>query len=157
MHLARTLATVVLIFGAFAGCTSRAPLPSGAIRVPTDDDVVSYGSEHVLCDTATATVPEVPPTGVLAGDPSDLTWPVWLEVEDGSRRYVLWPRDFSVRFDPGATLLDETGKAILYAGSPVIIADRSADTSRGTKDRPYVAVSFLTGLIHLPHCYTRDH
>ena len=86
------LALAVSLLGS---CTTHAPLPSGAIHVPTDDDLVSFGSQGILCGFAT--VPEMPPTGVLAGDPSDPPWPVWLRAEDGARRYVVWPRDFSVR------------------------------------------------------------
>jgi hypothetical protein len=148
-------ATFVVAVSLLGGCTAHAPLPSGAIRVPTDDALVSFESQGILCGISSGR--DTPPTGVLDGDASDQAWPVWLLAEDGSRRYVLWPRDFSVRFDPDPTLLDETGKPVLYAGSPATIAYPPTDPTSGTKDRPYVAESFETGLIHLAHCYTRDH
>ena len=155
MTVARTLTTFALALSLFGSCTAHVPLPSGAIRIPTDESLVSFGSEGIMCGLAT--VPDLPPTGVLEGDASDPMWPVWLRAEDGSRRYVVWPRDFSVRFDPAATLLDETGKPILYAGSPLVLGSLTTDPSQGTRDRPYVAGSFMTGLARIPHCYTRDH
>lgn len=155
MRCPAALALLALIPNVVAGCTTHAPLPSGAIRVPTDDSVVAYGSLGILCG-GSATLPLRPDARFLEGDPSDPAWPVWLQADDGSRFYVVWPRDFYVRFDPDATLLDEAGKPILHAGSPITIVLPTTDPPPGTKDRPYVAESFSTGLIQLPHCYTRD-
>lgn len=42
MHLARRLATFPLVAGVLVGCATHAPLPSGAISTPTDDNVVSF-------------------------------------------------------------------------------------------------------------------
>lgn len=137
-----------------AACTAHRPLPSGAIAVPTDDKLVSSAESHILC-TLSASVP--PLVGILVADPSDLLWPIWLEAEDGRRMYVLWPRDFSVRFDPDATLLDETGAIVVHAGSPVHLAQVSADPTKGTKDRPYVASGLWeTGLGQKEHCYNHQ-
>ena len=156
MDKRRRLVLVSILVSSVAGCTSHAALPSGAICVPTDDTLVSFTSLGILC-MGSATVPVHLPLGVLDGDPSDPVSPAWLRADDGSRRYVVWPRDFSVRFDPDATLLDETGAPILHAGSPVILSDLTTDPTPGTKDRPYLAETFETGLIRFPHCYTHDH
>jgi hypothetical protein len=155
MHAMRRLVMLAAVVSLSVSCTTHAALPSGAIHVPTDDDVVSYASRNILCWDES--VPVQPPIGVLDGDPSDPAWPVWLRADDGSRRYVVWPRDFSVRFDPDATLLDETGKPILYAGSPIAFATPTTDPAAGTKERPYVVEAFETGIIGLHHCYSRDH
>jgi hypothetical protein len=152
MDLSRRLAMLAVL--ALAGCTAHAALPSGAMRVPTDDNLVSFGSEGILCGLATPR--DLPPTGVLEGDPSDPEWPVWIQKDDGTRRYVVWPRDYSVRFDPDAALLDETGRPILLAGSPLDLAYLTTDPTPGTKDLPWIAESFTTGLARIPHCYTRD-
>jgi hypothetical protein len=102
--------------------------------------------------TASATIPAV--VGVLEGDPSVVAWPVWLRAQDGRRMYILWPRGFSVRFDPAATLLDETGTTFLLAGSPMTLAQVGPDPARGTMDRPYVAGGLVeTGLGGMEHCY----
>lgn len=154
MHALHRLAMLAATVSLSVSCTTHAPRPAGAIHVATDDELVSFGSEGIMCGFAS--VPDLGPTGVLEGDASDPVWPVWLRAADGSRRFVVWPRDFSVRFDPDATLLDETGKPILYAGSPATLAYPNTDPASGTKDRPYIAESFLTGLVDLPHCYTRD-
>jgi hypothetical protein len=153
MHAMHRVAMLAAAVSLSVSCTTHAPLPSGAIRVPTDDDLVSFGSQGIMCGFATD--PGLPPTGVLEGDPSDSTWPVWLRAADGNRRYVVWPRDFSVRFDPDATLLDEKGVPILYAGSPATVASQTADPASGTRERPYAAGSFETGVSNLPHCYNR--
>jgi hypothetical protein len=144
--MAVVVAAVVL-----AGCSAATPLPSGAIAVPTDENVVSSEGTHILC-TLGAAVPAV--DGVLEGDASDAAWPVWLRAEDGRRMYVRWPNRFSVRFDPTPTLLDETGAVFVYAGSPVALGQVAMDPSLGTKDRPYVAGGLIgTGLGHQQHCY----
>ena len=145
------LAAIVLV----VGCTSRAPLPSGAIAVRTDDGLMNASSQtpRILCSGG-ATVPP-PPVGILAGDASDVAWPVWVLAADGRRTYVIWPRGFSVRFDPRATLLDETGNPILYEGNPISMG-AFADTSLGTRELPYTAGYFETGLARVPHCYYRD-
>jgi len=68
--------------------------------------------------------------------------------------YIRWPRGFSVRFEPDATLLDETGAVFLMAGSPITLAQVSADPAAGTKDHPYVAAGLVeTGIGHEEHCY----
>jgi hypothetical protein len=92
--------------------------------------------------------------GILKGDASDLAWPVWIQATDGYPLYIRWPRAFSVRFDPGPTLLDENGTVFLTDGSPVTLEQVVADPAGGTKDRPYVAGGLLeTGLGHEEHCY----
>lgn len=139
--------TAVLI----AACAARVALPSGAIAVPTDENLLSSVQSGIVCD-ASATIPPV--VGVLEGDPFDAAWPIWLRADDGRRMYILWPRGFSVRFDPGATLLDETGATFLLAGSPMSLDQVAMDPANGTKDRPYVAEGLIgTGLGHAQHCY----
>ena len=136
---------------AVGGCSAAAPLPSGAIAVPTDDEVLSSAGTNILC-TASATIPSL--TGVVEGNSADLAWPVWLRADDGRQMFVRWPRGFSVRFDPTPTLLDETGGVFLYAGSPVLLAQVGMDPSGGTKDHPYIAGGVIeTGLGHETHCY----
>lgn len=136
-----------------AGCTAHRALPAGDLAVPTDDKLVSSTESPILC-TLSASIP--PLVGTFEADRSDPEWPVWLRAEDGRRMYVLWPRDFSVRFDPDATLLDETGAIVVHAGSPVHLAQVSADPTMGTKDRPYVASGLWeTGLGKFGHCYNR--
>jgi hypothetical protein len=70
--------------------------------------------------------------------------------------YVTWPRGFSVRFDPDATLLDENGKVVLEVGSPFTFEGVAHDPSKGTREEPYVAEGLWeTGLARAPHCYHR--
>jgi hypothetical protein len=134
-----------------AGCGApRASLPPGAMAVRTDDSLVSAARSGGLC-TGTSVPPFVV---VLEGDPSDRAWPVWLRAEDGRRIYIVWPAGFSVRFDPDAILLDETGAPILHAGSPLRFEQGAPGPSDGTGDRPYVAAGgWDTGLAEAPHCY----
>jgi hypothetical protein len=70
--------------------------------------------------------------------------------------YMRWPGGFSVRFDPDATLLDETGTVVLHAGSPFTFEGVGHDPAGGTRDQPYVAEGLWeTGLARVPHCYYR--
>jgi hypothetical protein len=148
---AGTLASTVAFLVMVAGCASRGPLPSGAVAVPTDDALVSSAQSNILC-TASAAIPPV--VGILAGDASESAWPVWLRAEDGQRMYVVWPKGFSARFDPGVTLLDETGAPVLDEGSPITLVQVARDPSRGTRERPYVAEGLWeTGLAGAPRCY----
>jgi hypothetical protein len=148
----RILAVLAVAVSVFASCTSQAPLPPGAIRIPTDETLTNAATSGTLCVGST-----VPPfVGTLEGDPSDAVWPVWLRAEDGHRMYMTWPRGFSVRFDPDATLLDETGTPVLYAGSPFTFQGVAHDPSKGTRDEPYLADgAWETGLASLDHCYHR--
>ena len=151
LKAARPAIAIVILAVALSGCTTVVPLPSGAVAVPTDENLVSSEQAGILCNLA-AVIPPV--VGVLEGDPSDSAWPVWLQAADGHRMYVLWPRGFSVRFDPTPTLLDEHGATFLSAGSPVTLGQVAADSALGTKDRPYVAGGLVeTGLGGEQHCY----
>ena len=149
---ARSGVAIVITALTLGGCASGPPpLPPGAIPVPTDENLLSSAQAGILCNLAAA----IPPVaGVLEADRSDPTWPVWLQAADGHRMYVLWPRGFSVRFDPMATLLDENGSTFLTDGSPITLGQVAADPAGGTKDRPYVAAGLVeTGLGHEEHCY----
>ena len=148
----RPVVAIVIAAFTLAGCsTAAAPLPSGAVAVPTDANLLSSAQAGILCNVAAA----IPPvTGVLEADRSDAAWPVWLQAADGHSMYVLWPRGFSVRFDPTATLLDENGSNFLTEGSPITLGQVAADPAGGRKDRPYVAGGLLeTGLGREEHCY----
>jgi hypothetical protein len=135
------LAVTMSLFG---GCTGQVPLPSGAIRVPTDETLVNATASGILCVGST-----VPPfVGILEGDPSDLAWPVWLRAEDGRRMYITWPKGFSVRFDPYTTLLDETGAPVLYAGSPFTFEGVAHDARVGhCYHQPAGLVGDMRGLL----------
>jgi hypothetical protein len=137
--MATCMTAVILL-----GCSAPAALPSGAITVPTDENLVSSAESGILC-TASAVIPPV--VGVLEGDPSDVAWPVRLRADDGRRMYILWPRGFSVRFDPSATLLDEAGATFLHAGDPLVLGQVGADPAHGTKDRPYLARGLMGGAV----------
>lgn len=143
---------LALTLGVLGSCAGGAPLPSGAIRVPTDDALVNATASGILCVGSS-----VPPfVGILEGDRSDADWPVWLRAEDGRRMYMTWPKGFSVRFDPDATLLDETGMPVLHAGSAFTFEGVAHDPSKGTREEPYLAAGgWETGLARVPHCYHR--
>ena len=144
-----SLAAVALVLCA---CSTKPPLPSGAIAVPTDDNVVSSAQSGILC-TADGVIPPV--FGILEGDASDPAWPVWLQASDGRQLFVRWPRGFSVRFDPTVALLDETGAVFLQGGSPITLGQVALDPAGGTKEHPFMARGLIeTGLGGEQHCYT---
>lgn len=152
MNHVRGLAMLAVAVSVFGSCTSQAPLPPGAIRIPTDQTLTNAATSRTLC--IGSTVPAF--VGILEGDPSDPAWPVWLRAEDGHRMYMTWPKGFSVRFDPDATLLDENGSPVLHAGSPFTFQGVAHDPSEGTRDRPYLAAgAWETGMARVGHCYHR--
>jgi hypothetical protein len=146
------ISAIALVIAGCAAGASRPVLPTGALVVPTDENLLPSAQSGVLC-TLGAVLPPV--KGVLAGDTADAAWPVWLDDAAGRRLYVLWPRGFSVRFDPVASLLDETGTPFAIAGSEVTLEQVGPDPAKGTTERPYVAEGLsATGLGHVQHCYT---
>jgi hypothetical protein len=149
------VAAAVLIV--VAGCGSPLPpvvIPAGALAVPTNENLVrSYTDAAGLDHLCTLEAAINPVSGALEGDQSDATWPVWLRAVDGSRLYVLWPRGFSVRFDPNPTLLDETGVPFASV-SGVMLAQVPRVPTMGTKDRPYTAGGLIHGNLG-GGCYTR--
>ena len=92
----RAIALLIMAF-VFGGCSAGSPpLPSGAVAVPTDENLVSSAESaqsgmHILCNLSAAVPPVV---GLLAGDHSDPAWPVWLQAADGHPMYIRWPRGF---------------------------------------------------------------
>jgi hypothetical protein len=135
-----------------ASCTAATPMPSGAMALRTDENLVPSSVSGVLCGL-NGTLPQV--SGVLEGDPSDEAWPVWIQTATGRRMYVVWPKGFSVRFNPTATLLDQEGTPILHDGSPLTLGQFSDDPATGTRDHPFVAVgAWSTGLGNVWRCYT---
>ncbi len=137
-----------LVSALAAGCAAPRvyPLPSGALAIPTDPNLVSGSELGILC-TANAVIPDV--EGYLQGDPADAAWPVWIEAADGHRQYITWPAGFSARFTPGAELLDEQGILVLTEVRPFTLGQVGASPDLGTKDRPYRA----TGLWSDGRCY----
>jgi hypothetical protein len=136
------------IVGCSIGSRPSFALPAGAMAIPTDPSLVSAADSGILCN-ASAVIPHV--EGYLRGDPSDAAWPVWLEVADGHRQYVLWPPGFSVRFTPDPELLDELGTLALTRVLPFELGQVGAGPGLGTKDHPYVA----GGLWSTSRCYHR--
>ena len=148
----RGVAVAAIVAMLLAGCSAKAPLPSGAIAVPTDENLVPPAVSGTLC-TAAGVIP--PLTGTFRGAPTDPAWPVWLVSDDGRTVYLLWPRGFSVRFDPAATLLDENGVVVIHDGSRFTLEQQGPDPTQGTKERPYLAEGLWgTGFAHSTHCYT---
>jgi len=54
----------------------------------------------------------------ISGDPRDPR-AIWLTGRDGGRMEALWPPGYSVRFTPGAEVLDERGRVVYRAGDQV--------------------------------------
>ena len=136
--LAATLMALALVGCSFGGRPSFA-LPSGAMAIPTDPDLVNAKGTGILC-TPDAIIPPV--AGYLRGDATDSAWPVWIEAADGRRQYVLWPAGFSVRFTPDPELLDEQGTLALTDVVPIEL-QVGASPDLGTKDHPYGATGIL--------------
>lgn len=141
LGVALLVLVVIILIAATSGFVPQTHVdltfnPPEVVAVPTDDGLVSSTEAGVMCNAGAALPPVV---GVLQADPSDSAWPVWLRGADGRRMYIRWPRGFSVRFDAGPALLDETGVPVLFVGSSLKLAQVHFDPANGTKDRPYLA------------------
>lgn len=106
------------------------------------------GGAPLLCTLEAAVDPV---TGSLAGDPTDLER-VWLVASDGRRLSVVWPRGFTVRFEPIAVLYDEAAGAVARAGDVVEFGQVNFGEHQGTVADPY----FARGLV-FRGCYPRPH
>ena len=133
------MVVAVVMAGCSVGARPSFPLPSGAVVIPTDPDLVNAQGTRILC-TPDAVIPPV--AGYLRGDPTDTAWPVWIEAADGRRQYVLWPAGFSARFTPDPELLDEQG-ALAFPDVAPIELQVFASPDLGTKDHPYIAAGIV--------------
>ena len=89
-----------------------------------------------------------PVRGVLAGDPADPREAVWLA--NGDRRLsVVWPDDFTVKFEPGAVLYNDTGRAVGHAGELIELTQVPTDSATGTFENPYVASCLVFGEVYV--------
>src|SRR5262245_61973358 len=74
----------------------------------------------------------------------------WIEADDGTHLSVVWPQGFTVRFDPDAALLDETGRLLKRDGDHVELSQVPPTAATGTYGDPY----FATGGV-FEGCYPR--
>jgi hypothetical protein len=58
---------------------------------------------------------------------------------------VIWPEGFTVRFEPGATLVSDKGIAVAYTGDLVELPQVSYGDAAGTYDNPYFASGIFFG------------
>jgi hypothetical protein len=84
-----------------------------------------------------------PVTGTLEGDPGDALEPLWLRDPTGQRLSVVWPRGFSVAFEPEAVLRNEVGEVVARPGSQVELGQVSFADAAGTYGDPYVAAGLI--------------
>jgi hypothetical protein len=64
--------------------------------------------------------------------------PVWLAAPDGTILHLLWPTGFVLRFEPLATLYDESGAFFGTEGDAVML-QVSRSSAEGTRADPYTA------------------
>jgi hypothetical protein len=86
-----------------------------------------------------------PVVGRLEGSPDDPVEPIWLVGPNGNRLSVVWPRGYSVAFEPEAVLRDADGRVVATAGERIELAQVRVGASSGTYEDPYIASGFLFG------------
>jgi hypothetical protein len=72
----------------------------------------------------------------------------WLVGADGRRLYVVWPRGFTLAFQPGPTLRDATGRVVAEEDTSVTLLQVNRSDHAGTMGDPYFATGWL-----LDGCY----
>jgi hypothetical protein len=129
------VAIVLLGLLAVAGCGALGGISTGRDGLRT----FGWGAPFAGCPAAAAVRPVI---GTLGGGQGERE-PVWLEAVDGRRLSVVWPGGFSVRFEPGATLYDERGRAVARDGDSVELGQINLETATGTYEDPYIAKGIL--------------
>jgi hypothetical protein len=133
------IAAAIVTIGALAAC-EQAGWPTSSISIG-DDGLRTYETFTELPDGTQIACGSYlsldPVTGVLAGDP-EAPEPIWLE-HDGRRLSVIWPRGFTVGFEPEATLRNETGAIVARAGDEVEFTQVDVGQAAGTYEDPYIA------------------
>jgi hypothetical protein len=137
------LAALALLTTACQGPASSIALPAGAVPIPT--------SKVVKREPCTLEAAVTPVRGVLDGDATNTTWPVWLSSSTGEHLFVQWPRGWSARFDPTLSLLDESGNVRARSGTGIVLGQVPRESAAGTVADPYVARGlFLDGCFGPP-------
>jgi hypothetical protein len=141
---------MVVALAVVMGCEVLSPngISTGTDGLRTFNYQQSVGGAPVLCTLEGAVDPV---TGVLDGHPTDRER-VWLNAGDGRRLSVVWPKGFTVRFEPHAVLVDEGGGAVARAGDPVVFGQVNFGEHQGTFADPY----FARGIV-FRGCYPRPH
>jgi hypothetical protein len=85
-----------------------------------------------------------PLVGTLEGQ-AGAREPVWLRADDGRHLSVVWPADFTVRFEPNAVLRNEHGSVVAGAGERTRLDQVRPEEHAGTYDDPYIASGILLG------------
>jgi hypothetical protein len=137
----RLLVALALAALALGACGSSA-VPAPPLRTFS---VLKASGMPVLC---TLGQPIPPMVGVLAGSSADLET-VWLEVAGGARVSLTWPAGFTVRFEPGAVIYNENGKAVVKAGETLTLQARIGEHA-GTLADPYPVSGAVLGGCYPP-------
>jgi hypothetical protein len=93
-----------------------------------------------LCPASEAVDPVV---GTFDGDLLADGDKSWLVSADGDRLYVVWPQGFSLSFQSGPTLRDDTGKVVAQKDTSVTLSQVNGLDHAGTMDDPYIALGWL--------------
>jgi hypothetical protein len=137
-----------------AACDDRSSWPTSSISVGVDGlrtyTVISELPDGSLigCGQVLASDPII---GVFHGDP-EATEPVWVEDHDGQQLSFVWPKGFTVRFEPEAVLRSGVGQVVAREGDPVEFPMTERDQAAGTYADPYIPMCSVFGgaYIYLP-------
>jgi hypothetical protein len=141
MRLGGRLAIVGLVLATVSGCSTPA-VPAPQLRTFS---YLKPGLLAVACD-AGEPIPAV--AGTLAGSSADPET-IWLQGPGGARISVTWPAGFTVRFEPGAVVYNEAGKAVIRAGERLQLQARVGDHA-GTPADPYPVSGLVLGGCYPP-------
>jgi hypothetical protein len=97
-------------------------------------------TQPTLCTLSLAVDPVV---GAFDGDVLADGDKSWLVSAEGDRLYVVWPQGFTLSFQPGPTLRDDSGKVVAEKDTLVTLAQVNRTDHSGSMNDPYVALGSL--------------
>ena len=136
----RTSLLLVVALAVVACAAPRSSIATQTDGLRTFTGITEMNGGPVACPAFGLTDPV---TGTLQADASNTQESVWLQASDGRHLSVVWPRGFSVRFEPEAVLYDDQGKVVGRQGERIVLSQVRWTEHAGTYADPYIASGLL--------------
>jgi hypothetical protein len=139
---------MMLGFAVLACAACAPPLPRAEISTDettglrTYERVLSAGEPSPLCHLGKR-IDQL--AGHLEADDDASVDPVRIRLADGRSVVIVWPKGFTIGFEPTAVLYDENSRPVAREGELIEFPQIGVHDQRGTYEDPYIASGFLFG------------
>jgi hypothetical protein len=123
-----------------AGCHFRFSYAPDTGGIRTFQLQREFNGQVGLCTLGLAVRPV---EGTFHGDPTASRDKAWLIDASGQRIFVAWPEGFSLRFAPGAELIDDQARVVAREGDLITFKQVNREDHTGSIDDPYFAAGAL--------------